>query len=103
MSDRDHLPAPNCITVDDFRRLERKVDDLATALIGNPSVGHRGIVPRVEALETYQQGLSAERIAERSARRTAIAIASGVAAFVGAVGGIAAGIVKSIFTEGGGT
>jgi hypothetical protein len=95
------MPAPNCITTDDFRRLENKVDSLATALIGNPSVGHRGIVPRLDALEVYQQTLAAERIAERSARRTAIAIASGVAAFVGAVGGIAAGVVKSMFTAGG--
>lgn len=88
-------PPHEFCTPDDFRRLERKVDDLTTALVGNPAVGHKGIVTRLESLEGYQASLAAERVAEKSARRTAIAIASGVAAFVGAVGGIVAGLVKN--------
>jgi len=95
----DYLPSSNCITAKDFSRLERKVDDLTAALVGNPSMGVRGVCPRLDAVEVTLDSIARERIAEHSARRMAISIATTVAAFVGAIAGTTAAFLKSWFTS----
>ena len=98
-TDRDHLPAPNCIMPEDFRRLERKVDDLTTALVGNPGIGHRGIVPRLDLVETTVAKIATDRAAEINARRGAMWVVSLVAAIIGALGAVIGTFLKGIFSS----
>lgn len=34
---------------------EKKIDDLHNAIVGNPEMGHHGLVSRVRDVEDYQQ------------------------------------------------
>ena len=60
MSDRainsDHLPAPACVATpevnEQLREIRATQQEIRTALIGNPSLGHKGLVHRVEFIET---------------------------------------------------
>lgn len=52
MNDQDRLPAPSCEVPNDWRhRMEAQVSDIHRAVIGDPQLGHRGLVSRVESLE----------------------------------------------------
>lgn len=37
------------------KTLEEKVNEIHTALVGNPSLGQEGVVPRLNKVEAYQQ------------------------------------------------
>lgn len=60
MSDRapnsDHLPAPACVATpevnEQLREIRATQQEIRTALIGNPALGHKGLVHRVEFIET---------------------------------------------------
>lgn len=49
------LPAPACVATPDVAEQLREIRDtqqeIRTALIGNPKLGHKGLVARVEAVE----------------------------------------------------
>lgn len=54
MSD-DKLPGPACFTTDSARmdKFERKLDEVHIALVGNPQLGHRGLVDRITTVERH--------------------------------------------------
>lgn len=76
--------------------IDKKLDTLTQALVGNPSIGHRGIVPRLDLVETTVANISAERAAERSKRAGAIAVLMSLGAVAGTVGGLIAWIAQKI-------
>ena len=52
----DALPTPacafgNCILVEEVREMRKTVDRIETALVGNPDLGQRGVIPRLNAVE----------------------------------------------------
>ena len=51
----DRLPGPSCFTSDAVRldNFERKLDEVHMALVGNPQLGHRGLVDRVATVERH--------------------------------------------------
>lgn len=59
MSDRtnspENHPAPACVATpevtEQLRAIREVQQEIRTALIGNPSLGHKGLVTRVEAVE----------------------------------------------------
>lgn len=54
-SDRDNLPAAPCLAIpevtEQLRAIRETQQEIRTALIGNPALGHKGLVARVEAVE----------------------------------------------------
>jgi len=96
--DDDHHPAPSCMA-SDMHKLRADVAEIKTAIIGNPNIGHRGIVPRLDLLETAVSHIAAERAAESNTRRGALWVVGTVAGVIGAVGAMIGGIVKAIFSN----
>ena len=51
----DNLSAPACEVPSDvperLARIEEHIGEIKTALVGNPKLGHRGLVSRVEHIE----------------------------------------------------
>lgn len=52
---KDNLPGPSCFTTDSARMdsFERKLDEVHMALVGNPQLGHRGLVDRIATVERH--------------------------------------------------
>lgn len=54
-NDRDNLPAAPCLATTEVTEQLRAIRDtqqeIRTALIGNPALGHKGLIARVEAVE----------------------------------------------------
>ena len=80
---------------EDIRRLKADVAEIKAAIIGNPGIGHRGIVPRLDSVETAVAQIASERAAEANAKRGAIWVLSVAAATAGAIGGL----ITRIFTQ----
>jgi hypothetical protein len=97
MNPNDHLPASPCLTGDTHARLdriERSIDQVKAALVGNPSIGHRGIVPRIDAIEATVSAIVTERATEKNK------LAGGfyVLAALGTIAGILGGTIHWAFS-----
>jgi tetrahydromethanopterin S-methyltransferase subunit G len=98
MNPDDQLPASPCLTGDTQQRLdriERSVEQIKAALVGNPAIGHRGIVPRIDAIETTVASIVAERATEKSKLSGGLAVITAL----GAVAGILGGIIHWLFSN----
>jgi hypothetical protein len=97
MSNESHLPSPSCIIVDNDRlsRIESQLSEIRAALVGNSSLGIKGIVHRTETIELAVEQIQRERRDEAAARRGALY----VIALAGSVAGAVGGFVARLFTQ----
>lgn len=96
------FPGPSCYTAQDADRLqkmERTLNEVKSALVGNPAIGHRGIVPRLDLVETSLATITAERAAEKSTRKGAIATITVLGGIAGSVGAAATWLIQHVFTK----
>ena len=93
------LPAPSCYTAQDAARLQemqQTLNEVKSALVGNPSIGFRGVIPRLDLVETTVANIAAERAAEKSTRKGAVATITAIGAFAGSVGAVAAWLIQQL-------
>lgn len=97
MTDSTCKPTPTLTgdTQQRLDRIERSVEQIKAALVGNPAIGHRGIVPRIDAIETTVASIVAERATEKSKLSGGLA----VIAALGAVAGVLGGVIHWLFTN----
>jgi hypothetical protein len=95
---QDHSPAQSCMA-SDVQRLRSDVAEIKQAIIGNPNIGHRGIVPRLDLMESTVSTLVAERAAEHNARRGAMWVVGIAAGVIGAIGATIGSLLKALFSN----
>jgi hypothetical protein len=73
--------------------------EIKSAIMGNPKLGQRGIVPRLDLVESAVANIAAERAAESNARRGAMWVVGIAAGAIGAIGAVIGGLLKAVFTN----
>ncbi len=73
---------------DELTEIKATLKRIENAIIGDPAMGHVGLVNRMTEHETRLVKIEAERSAEASQRRGALTVLSIASAVAGAVGGL---------------
>jgi hypothetical protein len=89
MSPPSDIPQHSTCTGTELQRLdrmERVLNEVKTALVGNEALGNKGIVNRLKEVEVGMTELNRIRADEVATRKGALAVLSAVAAICGSIG-----------------
>lgn len=92
MSDADRLTQIE----DRLDLIGRATARIETAIVGDPEVGHLGVIQRLALTEQALASIQAERAGERAQRKGAVWMLSAIGALAGAVGSAASVLLSSI-------
>ena len=91
MSDADRLTQIE----DRLDLIGRATARIETAIVGDPAVGHLGVIQRLTWAEQALVSIQAERAGERAQRKGAVWVLSCIGAIAGAVGSAASFFLSS--------
>lgn len=93
MSEHDRLTQIE----DRLDHIGRATSRIETAIVGDPAVGHLGVIQRLTMVEQSLLSIQAERAAERAQRKGAIWVITTIAAAGGALGSAASFVLSSLW------